>query len=89
MSVAVRVRSTSQPQPATLFPSGHGARVLLRDGEYGVAAGQACVFYADAGPQARVLGGGWIERALSRADQPETAVATAGATAETLERVVR
>jgi tRNA-specific 2-thiouridylase len=89
MSVAVRVRSTSQPQPATLFPSGHGARVLLRDGEYGVAAGQACVFYADAGPQARVLGGGWIERALSRADQPETAVAAAGATAETLERVVR
>jgi tRNA-specific 2-thiouridylase len=89
MSVAVRVRSTSQPQPATLFPSGHGARVLLRDGEYGVAAGQACVFYADAGPQARVLGGGWIERALSRADQPETAVAAAGATDETLERVVR
>jgi tRNA-specific 2-thiouridylase len=89
MSVAVRVRSTSQPQPATLFPSGHGVRVLLHDGEYGVAAGQACVFYADAGPQARVLGGGWIERALSRADQPETAAAAAGATAETLERVVR
>ena len=86
MSVAVRVRSTSQPQPATLFPSGHGAGVLLRDGEYGVAAGQACVFYADAVPQARVLGGGWIERALSRTDQPETAVAVAG---ETLERVVR
>ena len=29
---------------------GDGARVLLREGEYGVAAGQACVFYADAGP---------------------------------------
>jgi tRNA-specific 2-thiouridylase len=89
MSVAVRVRSTSQPQPATVFPSGDGARVLLRDGEYGVAAGQACVFYADAGPQARVLGGGWIERALSRADQPGSAVVASGATAETLERVVR
>jgi tRNA-specific 2-thiouridylase len=89
MSVAVRVRSTSQPQPATLFPSGHGAHVLLRDGEYGVAAGQACVLYADAAPQARVLGGGWIERALSRTEQRETAVAAAGATAETLERVVR
>jgi tRNA-uridine 2-sulfurtransferase len=82
ISVAVRVRSTSQPQPATLLPSGEGARVLLRDGEYGVAAGQACVFYADAGPQARVLGGGWIERALSRADQPQTATAAVGATAE-------
>ncbi len=89
MSTAVRVRSTSPPQPATLFPSGDGARVLLRDGEYGVAAGQACVFYADAGPEARVLGGGWIERALSRAEQPETAAATAGATAETIERVTR
>ena len=43
MDVAVRVRSTSPPQPATLFPSADGARVLLRDGEYGVAAGQACV----------------------------------------------
>ena len=37
-----------------------GAKVLLRDGEYGVAAGQACVFYADARRRARVLGGGWI-----------------------------
>ena len=75
MYVAVRIRSTSPPQPATLFPSGTARRVLLRDGEYGVAAGQACVFYADAGPQARVLGGGWIERALSRAEQPEHGVA--------------
>jgi tRNA-uridine 2-sulfurtransferase len=72
MDVAVRVRSTSPPQPATLLPSADGARVLLRDGEYGVAAGQACVIYADAGPEARVLGGGWIGRALSRAEQPDT-----------------
>jgi len=72
MCVAVRVRSTSLPQPATLFPCGDGAKVLLRDGEYGVAAGQACVFYADAGPGARVLGGGWIGRALSRAEEPDT-----------------
>jgi tRNA-uridine 2-sulfurtransferase len=79
MSVAVRVRSTSPPQLATLFPSADGAKVLLRDGEYGVAAGQACVFYSDAGPEARVLGGGWIARALSRAEQParsEAAVET-------------
>jgi tRNA-specific 2-thiouridylase len=74
MSVAVRVRSTSPPQPATLFPSPDGARVLLlRDGEYGVAAGQACVFYADAAAGARVLGGGWITRALSRTEQHESA----------------
>ena len=74
--VAVRVRSTSPPQPATLFPSADGARVLLRgDGEYGVAAGQACVFYADPTAGARVLGGGWIERASSLAEQPESAAA--------------
>src|SRR5215468_4019565 len=79
MTVAVRVRSTSPPQPATLFASADGARdgarVLLHDGEYGVAAGQACVFYADATDRARLLGGGWIERALSRS---ERAGATAG-----------
>ncbi len=77
MSLAVRVRSTSPPQPATLFPAGDGGKVQLRDGEYGVAAGQACVFYADAGPEARVLGGGWI----SRAEQPNKAVEFAGAAA--------
>jgi tRNA-specific 2-thiouridylase len=69
--VAVRVRSTSQPQPATVFPSADGARVLLHDGAYGVATGQACVFYAHAGPDARVLGGGWIGRALSRAEEAD------------------
>jgi tRNA-specific 2-thiouridylase len=37
--------------------------VLLAGAEHGVAAGQACVFYADASPRTRVLGGGWIERA--------------------------
>ncbi|KAB2912270.1 MAG: tRNA 2-thiouridine(34) synthase MnmA [Hyphomicrobiaceae bacterium] len=63
LSVAVRIRSSAPPQPATLFASGEGAKVLLQDGEYGIAAGQACVFYADAGPEARILGGGWIERA--------------------------
>jgi tRNA-uridine 2-sulfurtransferase len=81
MPVAVRVRSTSQPQAATLFPAGDGAKVLLCDGEYGVAAGQACVFYADCSPRARVLGGGWIGRALSRAEEPEKA-ARADAAAE-------
>jgi tRNA-uridine 2-sulfurtransferase len=63
--------------------------VLLSDGEYGVAAGQACVFYADAGPRARVLGGGWIARALSRADQAEGVVAAQDTGASATERVLR
>lgn len=91
-TVAVRVRSTSPPQPATLFPSAEGAsegasseaRVLLHDGEYGVAAGQACVFYADAGDGARVLGGGWIERALSRPERADARAAGADETVRSL-----
>ena len=52
--------------------------VSLRDGENGVAAGQACVLYADGSPQARVLGGGWIARAV-RAAHVERADPGAGA----------
>lgn len=59
--VAVRVRSTAPLQPATVHRDDSGrVQVLLHAGEYGVAAGQACVFYADTDPRARVLGGGWI-----------------------------
>jgi tRNA-specific 2-thiouridylase len=66
---AVRIRSSAPPRPATLFPAADGkATVLLGDGEYGIAAGQACVFYADASERAHVLGGGWIECALSRSE---------------------
>jgi tRNA-specific 2-thiouridylase len=69
LGVAVRIRSSAPPQPATLFPCAEGAKVLLQDGDYGIAAGQACVFYANTTAQARLLGGGWISRALSRAEQ--------------------
>jgi tRNA-specific 2-thiouridylase len=61
--VAVRIRSSAPLQPATVHADGARARVLLAGVEYGVAAGQACVLYADASPRARVLGGGWIESA--------------------------
>jgi tRNA-uridine 2-sulfurtransferase len=67
--VAVRIRSSAPPQPATLFQCEENVKVLLRDGDYGIAAGQACVFYADAGPRARVLGGGWIERTSGQTEQ--------------------
>jgi tRNA-uridine 2-sulfurtransferase len=63
MQAAVRIRSSAPLQPATIFSDGGRARVLLAGAEYGVAAGQACVFYADASPRARVLGGGWIASA--------------------------
>jgi tRNA-specific 2-thiouridylase len=59
----VRVRSSQAPQPATLFSHDGRMAVLLQEGEHGIAAGQACVFYADASERARVLGGGWIASA--------------------------
>ena len=57
--VHVRVRSSQDPLPAHLSLEGRAAVVVLDDGEFGVAPGQACVFYSSE-PNARVLGGGWI-----------------------------
>ncbi len=67
LSIYVRIRSSQPPQPAVLFTDADGtARVVLKDGEDGVAVGQACVFYADGDVGARVLGGGFIARTLAR-----------------------
>ena len=42
---------------------GNGAVwVELGEGESGIAPGQACVLYSDDGDDARVFGGGFIER---------------------------
>jgi tRNA-specific 2-thiouridylase len=62
-AVAVKLRSTRAPAPATTGHDGDGAFVDLREPEEGVAPGQACVIYSADGANARVLGGGWIERA--------------------------
>ena len=55
-----RVRSTQAPRPATLLVEDGEVSVRLDEGENGVAAGQACVFYESGDPRARMLGGGWI-----------------------------
>jgi tRNA-specific 2-thiouridylase len=57
--VRVRVRSSQEPQAALISRSAGNATVALGDGEFGVAPGQACVFYSS-DSEARVLGGGWI-----------------------------
>jgi tRNA-specific 2-thiouridylase len=82
LDVAVRIRSSAPPRPARLYPEGSNASVLLHDGEYGVSAGQACVFYSNTLPRARVLGGGWIERALSRGAAPRVGAVADDVTAE-------
>jgi tRNA-specific 2-thiouridylase len=71
LDVAVRVRSTREPQPAVLRCDGDGVAVELVAGEFGVSPGQACVLYDGTGARARVLGGGTIV-------QPALASVTAG-----------
>lgn len=61
LAIHARVRSTQAPQPAVLSRGADGGiSVLLTDPAGGIANGQACVFYSDAGQEARILGGGWI-----------------------------
>ena len=59
VEVEVKLRSMSEPKKAivSLLPGGQ-ARVELLEPQFGIAPGQACVFYQGS----RVLGGGWIER---------------------------
>lgn len=58
-SIIVKIRSTHQGIPATVRKiEDNLAEVIFNEPEYGVSAGQACVFYEGT----RVLGGGWISR---------------------------
>jgi tRNA-specific 2-thiouridylase len=67
LEIFVRVRSTRAPQPAWLRGADGHYEVELVAGEEGVSPGQACVFYDAASGQARVLGGGFIQRATAKA----------------------
>ncbi len=63
LEVYAKVRSTRPPKPAILHNGPDGVSVELIDGEIGVAPGQACVMFDSDQADARVLGGGWIEKA--------------------------
>ncbi len=65
--VEVKVRSTRPPQQAVIGLDGGEVVVTLVAGEYGISPGQACVFYADDGDTAEVLGGGFIAEAVPKA----------------------
>jgi tRNA-specific 2-thiouridylase len=74
LAVAVRVRSTRPPRPATLTAGPDGtAEIVLAEPEDGVSPGQACAIYADDGPRARVLGGGTIRRVDALSARPREA----------------
>jgi len=58
LPLVVKVRSLARPVPARFVPDGASAGNVVFDApEYGVAPGQAAVFYS----AERVMGGGWIE----------------------------
>ncbi len=63
-----KVRSTRPPRPAILRHANGSVTVDLIEGESGIAPGQACVLYADDSDDARVLGGGFIERSQRGAE---------------------
>ncbi|GAB5510406.1 MAG: tRNA 2-thiouridine(34) synthase MnmA [Hyphomicrobiales bacterium] len=65
VQVGARVRSTRPPKAATVRVVDGEAMVDLIEGETGVAPGQACVLYEHDGPGSRVLGGGFIAKALN------------------------
>ncbi len=74
LPVAVRVRSTRPPRPATLTVGPDGAaEIVLVEPEDGVSPGQACAIYADDGPRAQVLGGGTIRRVDALSARPREA----------------
>lgn len=73
-SCFAKVRSTRPPAPARLARDASGIYVELETGEAGVAAGQACVLYSAAGDDARVYGGGFIDRS-QRSAESEAALA--------------
>jgi tRNA-specific 2-thiouridylase len=65
VQVAARVRSTRPPKPASVVVRDGHTYVDFIEGETGVAPGQACVLYEHDGPGSRVLGGGFIARAIN------------------------
>ncbi len=62
LEIFAKVRSSRPPRPAVLHHRNGATWVELSNGESGIAPGQACVLYSDDGNEARVFGGGFIER---------------------------
>lgn len=60
LKASIKIRSTQDPMESTIYRRGPNlAEVRFETLEYGVANGQACVFFEGT----RVLGGGWITSA--------------------------
>ncbi|MCR9136252.1 MAG: tRNA 2-thiouridine(34) synthase MnmA [Alphaproteobacteria bacterium] len=78
-SCFAKVRSTRPPRAATAWHRNGTLVVELDDGEAGVAPGQACVLYSSDQDDARVYGGGFIDR-TERTDEAERLIQSVLAT---------
>ena len=58
----IKVRSTGRLIKAKIDLKDTSAKVDLLEEEYGIAPGQACVFYSKNNEGHKVLGGGWIKK---------------------------
>ena len=59
--IFVKVRSTGKLLKAKVDINNNEAKVNLLEDEYGIAPGQACVFYSKDNFGDKILGGGWIK----------------------------
>ncbi len=60
LALHAKLRSTRAPQSSVIQIINDEIYVTLIDGEHGISAGQACVFYSDDSNTSEVLGGGFI-----------------------------
>jgi len=81
--VLARLRNTAKAEPAEIirWQDNGSAVVRLTVPQYGIAAGQAAAIYDAASPD-WLLGGGWIDRAPSRADAAAISADNAAATSD-------
>ena len=62
----VKVRSTGKLNKAKIKLDKNGAEINLEENEIGVSPGQACVFYSKNKLGDKILGGGWITKAVNK-----------------------
>ena len=62
----VKVRSTGKLNKAKIKLVKNGAEINLEENETGVSPGQACVFYSKNKLGDKILGGGWITKAVNK-----------------------
>ena len=60
--IFVKVRSTGKLLRSKIKINDNDALLSLRENEYGISPGQACVFYSKDDQGYKVLGGGWIKK---------------------------